>query len=370
IYRGYIITPEMIEQSEERAERLAEAGINIIEYSLIEDAILNPSRRLENGPPPVPPRPILHDGRLYPYEHKLGDYEKGYGDWHSKLVRISVYRFSNIVRAVIGDPRLRIVGVVKRARAPYLHPLIVWLLFKNKKFENEEKFWEYIDKNIYERWEVTRMLSKLFELRPPPEGYTYRTFGLIRRYWAMDEEVMRAFVRSADTLEKEYDQNFWLYEAVFSITQEYGLGLKGYLEAKGVEAGADETLAYVYANASVALTYIVPPDIALTENVLLPRFEVLVPPLKSVKSVDVIREELNSLAIPTIKLNRVLYGYQVADVSEDMVDRKIISLLVVPHHIYQADQYARFYDGELRERYVNELIGAVLKIMKEERIAI
>jgi len=370
ICKGYIITPEMIEQTEKRAERMVEAGTNIIEYSLIEDAILNPTRRLENGPPPTPPKPILHDGRLYPYEHKLADYAGGYGDWHSKLVRISIYRFSNIVRAVIGDPRLRIVGVVKRARAPYIHPLIVWLLFKNKMI-SEEKFWEYIGKDIYERWEVTRLLSKLFEVRPLPKGYTYRTFGVIRRYWVMDEEVMRAFVRSADSLEKEYDQHFWLHEVVFSIKQEYGTGLKGYLDAKGIEAGSDETLAYVYANASVALTYIVPPDIALTEHVLLPRFEVLVPPLKDRKSINTVREALNSLAIPIVKLNnRVLYGYEIANISEDMADRKVINFLVIPYHIYQADQYARVYDNELRERYVSELISAVVKIIKEEQTAI
>lgn len=363
VTRGYLIPPHIIEETEGRVQRLKEAAMNIIEYSLIEDALRGGSTRTsfdaDKGPPPLPPRPIIHDGRLFPYEHRLDDFAGGYGSWHSRLVRISIYSFSRIIREVVGDPRLMILGVVKRAQAPYIHPLVVWLLYR----EDEDKFWKFINRTSLERWEATILLSRAAE--NAPHGSSVRTFGLLRHYWSMDAKLMDAFVYSARNTDEEFDPTFWLQRA--KIPGELEPGLKDYLEVRGVERGADEVLAYVLANATVALTYVFPPGInprsLVGSEVLLPRYELLVPPPRDEYLKYRINDALNSLAIPQIYIGRSkLFGYEILGIED--IDKRH-NKLIVPLHISLADEYARHYDAVLKEMYLNSLILAIAKLLRE-----
>ncbi len=399
IHNGYLVTPEMIEESEERASRLVEAAMNILEYTMIQNALqgrYSDAKLAIEGMgedaetyieerPLIPPRPIFHDGRIFPYEHKLSDYIGGYGSWHSRLVRLSIRKFYDLVKAVMGDEKTLIVGVVKRAQSPYLHPLIIWLLYKYKGI-NEEGFWDYVIRWMYERFEITALLRGLLKKGRVPPGHTLRTAGVMRRFWAMDETYMRAYTATKNANpHDEYDEDFWLKKPIFSVEQlrQNVGGLKGYIELHGgVEEGADEILAYVLANATVVMTYIMPSphDVNLEATgakleVVLPRYEVLVRPLSYYEfELDeyksYIRRTLHKLALPHIpgRMTRpvegILFRYEVAEISDEILQRKWNIYTVVPHHVKMADEISRRYDEQLRTMYINELLVSIARILR------
>ncbi len=416
IEQGFLITQDVIEESEEKESRLVEASMNILEYQIIINTItgFTLGRTLKIGGPDVegvgnpipPPRPIFHDGRLFPYEHKLGDYVGGYGDWHSRLVRLSISKFRDIVRHVVGDEDLRIVGVVKRGRAPTIHPLIIWILRDLKAFNNDDEFWTLITRWLYERFEVTYLFKGVLKKRKLPSNKTLRTVGVIRRYWAMDDEFMRAYTDKefgGKSLFDEYDERFWLEKPVFcreQMREDEEKGLRGYLQLRGIEGNADKTLAYVLANASIALTYVLPPrenfNIELDNDAIefaMPRYEVLVRPLpiavrnkgllmnlteESSSNVEniiseyrkYVREVLKELAIPRIPRKGpepVLFKYDIAEVYENLGDDTWNIFMPIPLHIKRADEFAKRYDEELRELYKNELFKALKQISIQDR---
>ncbi len=409
VEHGYLITPDIIEESEERVSRIVEAAMNILEYQLMLNSIMGAvsggTLRLESSGfsgydlerPMPPPKPIFHDGRLFPYEHKLADYVGGYGDWHSRLVRISVSRFRDIIRHVMGssteEPDLLIVGVVKRGRAPTIHSLIIWALRKLKAID-DKAFWDKITQWLYERYEVTALFRGIVTKRRLKDK-TLRTVGVIRRYWAMDEELMKAYTDyeyGAKSIWDEYSEEFWLNEPVFDRTQireGEERGLRGYLSIRGVEANADKTLAYVLANATIVLTYILPPPkyfaIEKSGNEIefaLPRYEVLIHPL-SVFSKDLSKEEglaeavksyrayvnkvINSLALPRIPergLGVRLFAYEITGIEESLGNEVWTIQTIVPLHIHQADEFSKRYDEQLRTLYTHELFIAIKRIME------
>lgn len=393
--RGFIIPPELLDEMEGYSKRAVEAAMNILEYSLIKEE-LNPALREKglrlgargtSGPrPQFPPRPVYHDGRLFPYEHKLDDYTTGYSASHSKLVRLSFARFRDVLRDVIGDPSLTVVGVVKRTRSPVLHPLLVYGLYTIGAISSDIELWKQLPRWHYiERYEVEALLRALYTKRGIEKGKTYRTVGVIRRLWAMDKDLVWAFVRpdyGAKNILDEYDEEFWLELAVINSDQlHYGRGLKGYLMFKDVEEPyADETLAYVLAKASVAMTYILPPPDYVNidhftktkyEKLALPRYEVLIAP-PNVKQIDVTRMEeaarhyrkrsrevLSRLALPRVrdpKSGIPLFDYDVPEVTESVDGRQFRFLTVVPKHIAEADRVVRAFDYELRTRYYEDLL--------------
>ena len=403
IEHGYMVTPDIIEESEERVSRIVEAAMNILEYQLmlnsITGAVPGGTLRLESSGsgdysserPMPPPRPIFHDGRLFPYEHKLADYVGGYGDWHSRLVRISISRFRDVIRHVIGssteEPDLLIVGVVKRGRAPTVHPLIIWIL-RNLKVLDDKAFWDKVTQWLYERYEVTALFRGIVK-KKKLENKTLRTVGIIRRYWAMDEELMKAYTDpdyGAKSIWNEYSEEFWLNEPVFDRAQirEGERGLRGYLSLKGVEANADKTLAYVLANATIILTYILPPPkyfaIEKSGNEIefaLPRYEVLVHPIsvfgkedlaKAVKLYrNYINRVINSLALPRIPEHGPgvrLFTYEITDIEESLGNEVLTIQTIVPLHIHQADEFSKRYDEQLRRLYMHELLMAIRKVME------
>jgi len=407
VNRGYLITPQMIEDSEERVSRLVEAAMNILEYGMILDdiegrssgALLDEDLAEDEffSRPLGAPRPILHDGRILPYEHKLGDYAGGYGGWHSRLVRQSMNLFAGLIRAVIGDDRLLICGVVKRAHSPYLHPLLIWLL-KKIGLISEDEFWENITRWVYERFEVSRLFCGLSK-RGVQKGVTYATVPVVRRLWAMDDQIMYALTRTPEAdMYAEYSEDFWLNKALFDADQisgEIEPGLRGYLSK--YEAGEREArlLAYVLANASVALTYVMPPYVNFCSNpkmgllgVVIPRYEILIRPLSFFRTSSQSASEKQSrydinefrkyvislvqgLAIPKIPErtsgSRYLFKYEVAGINENISRGRPSSVyMVLPHHICEADRLVRRYDEELKNMYVSELIRAISRILRSE----
>ena len=243
---------------------------------------------------------------------------------------------------------------------------------------DEEIFLRMATKSLFERLEASVLLFTLYKKDPPPPGYTYRTFGMIRRFWSMDLNIMRAYVMSAESLKDEYNIDFWLLKCIFGSPDIYGYGLRGYLEEHGIESGADEILSFVLANASVAMTYILPPGIKPTDDllyqrILLPRIEVLVPPPANTSIISEIKKKLDFLAIPTIEeKGGILYGYQHEAVTEKIGEQRHLILMILPHHIVMSDEYAKKYDEQLRMRYYTEILHAIANFArsrdKETRI--
>ena len=398
IRAGYLVTPEMIEESEQSEKRLVEAAMNTLEYTIMSNEITGTrtgTKIAESGyswspieeRPAAPPAPILHDGRLFPYEHKLGDYAGGYGDYHAFLVRLSIARFGDIVRYIMGDEDLTIIGVVKRPRSPTLHPLLIWGLRKAKEKTKmtDDEFWENVSRWLYERHEIVALFRGLYnkwQLRP---NTTFRTAIILRRYWAADTTFMEAFTDpeyGADEIKDEYSKGFWLEKPVFSRRQLEvgGRGLRGYLRYRGVEARAEEVLAYVLANATVALYYILPPTLNILETgknyveVGLPRYELLVRPISlygfDVKRYsDYIKRVINGTILsrtPTSPSAIKLFDYEPHEVPEDLSGGHWAVITIVPHHIKRADEYSKQYDNLLRSAYLNELKRAMDRIIALE----
>jgi len=398
ITRGYLVTPEMIEESE-GSRRIVEAAMNLLEYNILNSALTSSSfgRRLtlyssheegkdESSRPLTYPRPLFHDGRLFPYEHKLSDYVGGYGGWHPKIVRLSIKAFSDVVRSVVGDKRVLVVGVIKQPRAPYLHPLIIWLLRKLGRI-NEEEFWRTLKIFIYDRFEVAALLRGLSKKRPPRPGYTYATVPVMRRYWAMDESIMRAYVMTKDVKDNdEYYEEFWLRKPIFSadqLTGEEEPGLRGYLRSRGIGGNADEVLSYVLANATAILTYVLPPENSIKIDarirgltLVIPRYEILVQPPRLYgfdlgKYREYIRSVLSGVALPNILegYGRYLFRYEITTGGDERRHRRVATITVLPYHVVKADEYSKKYDSTLREMYFNELLQAIARVVREGRKA-
>lgn len=392
IDRGFIVTPDMLEEAGRGGRRVVEAAMNVLEYSIISEELTarpGPRGLVIDGDytekPSFEPRPIYHDGRLFPYEHRIDDYAGGYGEAHTRLVRAGFARFRSILRAVASDERVVIVGVVKRPYSPTVYPLILYGLREAGAIDDWE-LWRLLQLGAaLERYIVADLLTAVYEVRREQlgSGKILRTVAIVRRLWAMDDKLMRAFTDrtyGARSLDDESQESFWLEKAVVEKEQldedvDCGTGIRGYLCMKGINGGPyDDILAYVLANASAAVTYVLPPpnDVVdlnylkkVRERLALPRYEVLVPPPRSAdleRYREGVRQRLARAVLPRIP---GLADYDVPEIIDEKWGRPFKFLTLVPRHIFMADAYVKKFDAMLRDAYYSRLLEQLKRILHD-----
>ena len=196
----------------------------------------------------------------------------------------------------------------------------------------------------------------------------------------MDETFMRAYVNKrygAKDMRDEYKEDFWLKEAVFDLEQIENdkRGLQGYLELRGIERNADKTLSYVLANATIVLTYIMPPGFEIRETgedieFTMPRYEILIKPIQQAETIKYrkyVREMISNLALPSVPEDSSevkLFGYEIYELKGGLEGDLWKTYTIVPFHISQADEFSRNYDEQLRTLYMHELFEAIRRLLQ------
>ena len=357
VSEGYVLPPNLLGLVPEgMIKKTAEAQMNVLEYNIMLQLLRPGSLDVMEymSPPFKPPDIIFHDGRLYPYEHKLDDFSYYYP--HGNIVRRSVSLFWEIVqKADHYRRRTSIVGVVKRVGVPSVLPVIAWILYRRGKIDRRTFLWAATRPYLEQR-AVSALFSGLMKgYGGLPEGRTFRTFAVVRSLWSMDDKLLLAAARSATDPEDVEDPNFWLERASIGGSQ----GLREYAEREGLPSGSEEILADALAKSKVAIFYYCPPVKKLRDEISIPRTEVLLP----YSDRDAWEKKVDSVLVdstPPDPRGVRLIGYELYPVDSEKSER----YLILPDHVYQAHHYSRIYDADLRGRYLNYLVQMVARILR------
>ncbi|MDK2464714.1 MAG: hypothetical protein QI223_08090 [Candidatus Korarchaeota archaeon] len=361
--RGYVLTPDLLDViPEPLVRKTVEAQMNVLEYNLARDlltpgAVVGSPDRLA---PITPPNVLLHDGRLAPYEHKLDDLT--YHPPHGTIVRRALAGFLSLIDAVERSG-VTMVGVVKRPGIVSILPVILWVLRDLGELSDKDLLRLALNPRLEQRL-AAALFRGLRRSRGSRPGVTRRTFAVVRSLWAMDGKTLAACAEYARDHRDPYREDFWLDVPRFPGETQERPGIRGLAEERGLEYGAEEIISRALARTRVAVFYYDPPVRNLTGEVVLPRFEVLLPP--SARREAWIRR-VDSALLPTTPPgpNRVrLLGYELR-IIDDGSEGGRMEVLILPDHVHLADEYARYYDRQLRAGFSRVLQEAVARILRE-----
>ena len=353
---GIIIRPETLSfYPDYYHDRIREAQMEYLQNKFINKSLSpDPSDADIYEKLKRPPNALLSDGRIFPAEHKLGDYVA----LHGKFVRKSIRAYVSLLRnAEALKDHMVILGVVKRGQLAYLWKIVSWYMMK-KGLISEEEFLD--PRNLYTGGEKLRdeyISYLIFKKVWDPIGKKFpRTFSIIRRFYSMDRILMNA-LGQADTIDAENDIMFWFKEA--TIYGEGTTGLSGYVEDHGLEGDEAWPYSEACARGAVAMFYYIPPinlNIPNSHQLRPPRFEVVIPYsyLKEPSMQDKIRG-LISNAIKGINSDEpVTYEEAVEGI-----------FLIVPSVVKMAHQHVKNFQSEIALHYSKYLLSQALKKLKE-----
>ncbi|MEM2169958.1 MAG: hypothetical protein QXO15_08620 [Nitrososphaerota archaeon] len=200
---GYVVPgSELLYFDDYYIKRIEEALMQRLQYRAALDSLkqCNPNK--------PSPNVSFMDGRIWPTEHKVADIFAP----HRKYVISALSDFHNLVR-YLDDTNTSVVGVVKRGHLGFLWYLVFWYAYKIKIID-ERIF--VMEPRLYESLEnkdgtIALWLLMLYYARTHRFA---RLFAVRRKFYAMDDEVVRLFLnvalkRGGSIVDLEEEPAFW-----------------------------------------------------------------------------------------------------------------------------------------------------------------
>lgn len=349
IDEGYLITPEMLQDEENFAQRIREAALDLRQYVKDYEVLF------EKGTTHV----HFRDGRIFPVEHRFSD-ALHYGD-HGEMVRRGLAAFSNLVSRVGSEEgRVLLCGYVKRVNLDVIAPMVIWYMA----FESGKKGSQPLMKMTPLQYTSTPQLREhsdivnyLFSAISDlvPEDRAVVTFRSIRRFQSMQEDNI---MNSKPTEKREIWQQL-LGTFSKSINEDY-------------KDDAVSNYSFLTAKASVLTFYSSKPsslDPRTERDIMIPRIETLVPYLfieyPSGKQPERI-VKFDRDVIPRIV--SVITDPEVLDVYQDDLmpyDTGSPKIFMVPKPVCRAHEtskeIAKLYSGEMLVLLAREIKAAWLQ---------
>jgi Fe2+ or Zn2+ uptake regulation protein len=271
VSEGLILTPgELSRYSENIWKRAAEAAMNAVGYRKARETIKPPQGVLERVPTPRPSM-VLLDGRLFPYEHVVDDYMHD----HHEQVKIAIQEFNALMALndAYNDPRnpaTLYYGLVKRSPFEFFKVLLAFWMLKERILDDGE-FWKILSCNMPDGWLLWKIFSLIREVSE--EAGILVSFRVRHPFASMVRgEPLKNLLDSVggDDVKKKVealkDQSRWV-----EFLEKYAI------EKKNKPLIDVIPYAVICAKGSVLAFFCDVPYLKEFENILLPRFEVLMP---------------------------------------------------------------------------------------------
>ena len=274
--RGLLIPPLFYEEEPGMHARIREAAMDLRHYAKDIDAL-----KADKGG--VMTKVVLRDGRIFPLEHRFGDYIQA--THHGRLVRRSLLEFLSLVTQMTALRRIY-CGVVKQPVLGVFAPMVLWYLKHGARIRRGEGLWddmseEYIFGAPTSDRRIARVL--LTTLEPPAPGRYRVTCRFVRPFYALTEFYHRYFKEHDGLLGEESPQDATIPSLTDVLTRRIGEGI---LDASEVDVGG---FAWLCMNAAAASFFAVGPEGRYVE--VIPKYEYLIPPDVYRSGPDAMRRE-------------------------------------------------------------------------------
>ncbi|RLI41089.1 hypothetical protein DRO69_12020 [Candidatus Bathyarchaeota archaeon] len=267
---GLILTPrELSKYPESIWKRAAEAAMNAVEYRKARETIKPPPGVLGRLSSARLPSFVILDGRLFPYEHYVDDYLH----YHHEQVKIAIQEFNELL--AVNDaynspynPTILFCGLVKRSHYEFFKVLLVFWMQKEGLL-NDEEFWKVLSCRIPDGWLLWKIFSLISQIRPGVQMLV--TFRVRKPFASMVQgDPLKDLLDSVEGGAEEKimalkDQERWKEQ------------LEKYAQKNNRPMIDMTPYSVICAKGRVAYFFCDVPHLRGYENILLPRFEVLLP---------------------------------------------------------------------------------------------
>jgi hypothetical protein len=209
------------------------------------------------------PRVIFHDGRLFPLEHRLDNYEAP--DYYGEIVRRQVGELINLAgRPEVEHCTISICGIVKKPELPVFSPVIVWILHRLEPDVVTEddvlRSGDYPDSLLLHP--ILTAIAR--EARPEPGAFAV-TFMVVRRFATLGVPD-GAVLWDGRTPMTELEWREWFYDVYLQRGN----------RARRLDDVEYEPFIRACGRLAVAAFFLHPVDGRLPHRYMMPRYEVLV----------------------------------------------------------------------------------------------
>jgi len=347
VREGLILTPaELSEYSESIWKRAAEAAMNAIEYRKLKEAFAPPEDVLGRGVQ-LPCFAFL-DGRIYPYEHKFDDYIHD----HHEQVSLAFEKLNELIALnntynPPEDPKVLLCGLVKRSELNVFRFLLAfWML--REKIIKEDEFWKVLRSHIPDGYLIWKLFSLIEEFDPGKEGILI-TFRVRKPFFSIVlDKPLKDVLNEGKTVDEKL-------EALMSQTI-WERHLRNYAEEKNRPMISVSHYAVTCAKGYILHFYSDAPHLRTFNEIILPRFEILVPYGASTG------EQLKIFdRTATSRLSSLLYHYRNWLVFYKLYLRDVVTQtqLLVTREVNSAHEYA----NKLGRTYSLTVIGLLEKAL-------
>lgn len=348
---GLIVTPASLQDMNPALwKRAGEAALDAVEYRKLEEAFWPPKDVLGTDLRYSAARPLIVflDGRIFPYEFRIDDYLHD----HGKFVQAA---FANLVKVMgsndiynpPGNPRTLICGVVKRSGLNVFRIVLSFWLFMQGLI-GEDDFWRIMEAPLpdgYLLWKIFSLIRRQGELGSS-ESELLVTFRIRKPFFSMVQEVtllkdVTALGRTAkEKIEGLSNLSVW-EDALREFARESRM--------PEVNVGP---YAVACTSAFILHFYCDAPHLSpLRGDVILPRFEVLIPYRIPRRRSDLLLFDESVLGRMNYLFGRLKNWFVFYKIYEERGERE--SRLLVPREVNSAHEWA----NELGREYKTTIVG-------------
>ena len=360
---GFIVTPASLQEMDQSLwKRAGEAALDAVEYRKLKEAFLPPKDLLGTESPYVSSRPLIAflDGRIFPYEFRFDDYLHD----HGKFVQAA---FINMADLIAGNdlynqpenPRTIICGVVKRSGLNVFKIILSFWLYMEGLIE-EDTFWKIMDAPLtdgYLLWKIFSLIRSRLDEKIR-EGLLV-TFRVRKPFYSMIQEVT--------ILEDKEYMNLLAEESAeekMKILGDLSLwedALRRYARKRRMPEVDVGPYAVACTSAFILQFYCDAPYLSNLQDLILPRFEVLIPYRIARNRSQLLLFDHSVLIRMNLLFGRLKKSMVLYKIYEE--DRERESRLVVPREVNSAHEWANQLGREYKTTIVGLLEEAFIRLI-------